>query len=503
MKSIELVVAGLMSNAAQEAVAFSIAPFARSSYDLRNVLQSSTSEWSVTDNWEDLSQENLRNSALTSNDIFHQDLAWKAAVQLEQQQSAKSISAEEDQALQTTISQIMSDHDELEAYESINHHVDYFEEELGREISLLVRCNESPEEMLTREGRLMPSALSLKEKNDPAQLVVWIENGDNHDSMANGTKGTTSTNWKMTSFFQKAVEDIFFQHATEQVMDCTAVASWMRKSLQDEQIGPHDGRVRSTISLHGTYGKGFLTLDNFCQLYLAAVVGTSPFLDKDNSHPYQTLERRQSSIQAVWRDIRKHGIMSPNEEEFQQKFMEFRNTLDLHVDSDSEMIMDECEITDEVIHVSQTTDKEGRSSYELVELAQDRQSPLWMNDGNFVFIDEESCIGCTQCVSAAPASFRMVENGRARTYSQKISPDISAAVATCPVDCMHFVSFDELKELETARDVGDGRDDHRHFGNSPTLGYIGRTPLHVSRRGTDANHRSSWYHYLKNKCQSK
>lgn len=87
----------------------------------------------------------------------------------------------------------------------------------------------------------------------------------------------------------------------------------------------------------------------------------------------------------------------------------------------------------------------------------------------------------------------MVENGRARTYFQKASPDVAAAVATCPVDCMHLVSFDELKELETARDVGDGRADHRHFGNSPTKGYIGRTPLHVSRRGTDANHRSSWY----------
>jgi hypothetical protein len=380
MKAIDLVVAGLISNAAREAFAFSIAPFAPTS--LRNVLQSSTSEWSVTDDWDDLSQENPRNSALTSNEIFHQDLAWKAAVQLEQQQSAKrpSISAE-DQALQTTISQIMSD--ELEANDPIKDHIDYFEEELGREISLLVRCNESPEEMLTREGRMMPSALSLKEKNDPTQLVLWIENADNHGSMVDETRGIISMSWKMTPFFQKAVQDIFYQHASEQVMDCTAVASWMRQSLQDEQIGPHDGRVRSTISLHGTYGKGYLTLDNFYQLYLTAVVGTSPFLDADASYPYQTLERRQPSIQAVWRDIRNHGILSPNEVDFQQKFMEFRKTLDIHVNPDSEMMMDECEITDEVIQVSQTTDKEGKSSYELVELAQDRQSPIWMNDGNF------------------------------------------------------------------------------------------------------------------------
>jgi hypothetical protein len=271
MKTIDLVVAGLISNAAQEAFAFSIAPFAPSSSRLRNVLQSSTSEWSVTDDWDNLSKENPRNSALTSNEIYCQDLAWKAAVQLEQQQSAKrpGISAE-DQALQTTISQIMSDSDELETTEYVDDHSDYFEEELGREISLLVRCNESPDEMLTREGRLMPSALSSKEKDDPAQLVLWIENGDNNESIVDGTMGTSSMNWKMTAFFQKAVEDIFHQHAKEQVMDCTAVASWMRQSLHDEQIGPHDGRVRSTISLHGTYGKGYLTLENFRQLYLAA-----------------------------------------------------------------------------------------------------------------------------------------------------------------------------------------------------------------------------------------
>lgn len=87
----------------------------------------------------------------------------------------------------------------------------------------------------------------------------------------------------------------------------------------------------------------------------------------------------------------------------------------------------------------------------------------------------------------------MVENGRFRAFAQRQSPDVVVAVSTCPVNCMHFVSFDELKELETARDHGDERDDHRHFGSSSTRGYIGRIPLHVSNRDSDAAHRQSWY----------
>jgi len=93
----------------------------------------------------------------------------------------------------------------------------------------------------------------------------------------------------------------------------------------------------------------------------------------------------------------------------------------------------------------------------------------------------------------APGSFQMLEqNGRARTFLQRKSTDVVTAVAACPVDCMHFVSFDELKKLEIARDVGVA-DDHRHFGHTADRGYVAPTPLHVSRRDSDANHKSSFY----------
>jgi hypothetical protein len=102
----------------------------------------------------------------------------------------------------------------------------------------------------------------------------------------------------------------------------------------------------------------------------------------------------------------------------------------------------------------------------------------------------------TQCASAAPGSFQMLEQGRARTFRQRNSPDVVSAVASCPVDCMHYVSFDELRELEVARDVGVA-DDHRHFGHSSARGYIPPTPLHISRIDSDANHKSSFYQYVK------
>ena len=91
----------------------------------------------------------------------------------------------------------------------------------------------------------------------------------------------------------------------------------------------------------------------------------------------------------------------------------------------------------------------------------------------------------------------MLDNGRARTFHQRQGPDVKQGVAACPVSCMHFVSFDELQELETVRDKGDGRDDHRHMGHRR-----GHTPLFVAGIDSDNNHRSSWYHHLKNKCDS-
>lgn len=40
--------------------------------------------------------------------------------------------------------------------------------------------------------------------------------------------------------------------------------------------------------------------------------------------------------------------------------------------------------------------KKEKGSHELVEMAYDGKTPKRIRDGQFVFIDEETCIGCTQ-----------------------------------------------------------------------------------------------------------
>ena len=93
-----------------------------------------------------------------------------------------------------------------------------------------------------------------------------------------------------------------------------------------------------------------------------------------------------------------------------------------------------------------------------------------------------------QCATVAPSAFVMLENGRARAFHQSSSPEIKAAVSSCPVNCMHYVGHEELKKFETARDRG-------NFG-----GRAAHIPLHVAGIDSDQNRKSSWYHSLRHKC---
>ena len=68
-----------------------------------------------------------------------------------------------------------------------------------------------------------------------------------------------------------------------------------------------------------------------------------------------------------------------------------------------------------------------------------------------VWVDERKCIGCTYCSSVATNTFAMEpEQGRARAFRQDGDSDelIQEAIDTCPVDCIDWVSFEELIELE-------------------------------------------------------
>ena len=89
----------------------------------------------------------------------------------------------------------------------------------------------------------------------------------------------------------------------------------------------------------------------------------------------------------------------------------------------------------------------------------------------------------------------MLDNGRARAIEQNNSNDVKDAVAACPVSCMHNVAFSELKEMEIGRDK---EDSEQRDGDVRRL--RAHIPVHVARRQSDANHKSSFYHQIKHKC---
>ncbi|MEB3227040.1 MAG: ferredoxin [Synechocystis sp.] len=71
-----------------------------------------------------------------------------------------------------------------------------------------------------------------------------------------------------------------------------------------------------------------------------------------------------------------------------------------------------------------------------------------------VYVDEVTCIGCKNCAHVAPHTFTIeAEHGRSRVFNQDGDDEavVQEAIDTCPVDCIHWVPFDELKQLEAKR----------------------------------------------------
>lgn len=67
-----------------------------------------------------------------------------------------------------------------------------------------------------------------------------------------------------------------------------------------------------------------------------------------------------------------------------------------------------------------------------------------------VWVDEAVCIGCRYCAHVACNTFAIEPTlGRSRAFRQDgdSSACIQEAIDTCPVDCIHWVEFEELEEL--------------------------------------------------------
>ncbi|MBD2182653.1 ferredoxin [Planktothrix sp. FACHB-1355] len=72
-----------------------------------------------------------------------------------------------------------------------------------------------------------------------------------------------------------------------------------------------------------------------------------------------------------------------------------------------------------------------------------------------VYVDEITCIGCKHCAHVARNTFYIEPDyGRSRVVRQDGDSEelIQEAIDTCPVDCIHWVDYTELKKLEAERE---------------------------------------------------
>jgi ferredoxin len=85
----------------------------------------------------------------------------------------------------------------------------------------------------------------------------------------------------------------------------------------------------------------------------------------------------------------------------------------------------------------------GRTGDEPVLAGALRQKAVW--------VDEAVCIGCRYCAHVAGNTFVVeTEWGRSRAIRQDgdSSERIQEAIDTCPVDCIHWVPFEQIPSLE-------------------------------------------------------
>ena len=72
-----------------------------------------------------------------------------------------------------------------------------------------------------------------------------------------------------------------------------------------------------------------------------------------------------------------------------------------------------------------------------------------------VWVDESRCIGCRYCAHVATNTFIVDDDyGRSRAIRQDGDnlETLQEAIDTCPVDCIHWVEFEKLEDLESSLD---------------------------------------------------
>eukprot|EP00957_Ditylum_brightwellii_P080213 6100776-Ditylum_brightwellii.AAC.1 len=86
------------------------------------------------------------------------------------------------------------------------------------------------------------------------------------------------------------------------------------------------------------------------------------------------------------------------------------------------------------MYLEEDIDLEAVESHSTVEIDDETGDPV---RSQMVYVDEHTCIGCTNCAMIAQSTFFMEStNGRARVFDQWGDDDetIQIAIETCPVD---------------------------------------------------------------------
>ena len=103
------------------------------------------------------------------------------------------------------------------------------------------------------------------------------------------------------------------------------------------------------------------------------------------------------------------------------------------------------------MYLGEEIDPSEVESHALVERDEETGEPV---RSQMVYVDEVTCIGCTNCATIAQSTFFMEDDyGRARVFQQWGDDDetIQIAIETCPVDCIHYIPYEELEKLEVER----------------------------------------------------
>lgn len=91
-----------------------------------------------------------------------------------------------------------------------------------------------------------------------------------------------------------------------------------------------------------------------------------------------------------------------------------------------------------------------KMSHEIVQFDENGFGPR----DRYVYVEERDCIGCTHCQTTAVNTFFLEsDHGRARVFDQTGDSEelVEVAIDTCPVNCIYYVSWNDLVTLELVR----------------------------------------------------